>query len=82
MTSFCFDKMTILPATSKPSNGGNKMLTGLFIGTFTLSIAYNIYTLAITRSSVNYNESDAERVQLSSELTPFGTPFSFQYSTS
>lgn len=72
--------MTISLAISKPSNGGNKMLTGIFIGTFALSIAYNMYTFLITRPSVKFDQSAGERVQLSSELTPFGTRFPFQYS--
>ena len=59
--------------TPRPSFGGAKARTGLFIVAFALSVAHNMYTIIIGRFSTGAQESVAKAVQLSSEFTPFGT---------
>ena len=59
--------------TSRPFFEGARIRTGIFIVTFALSMALNIYTITVGRVSTGAQESVAKTVQLSSELTPFGT---------
>lgn len=58
--------------TRKFSFWGSNTLTPIFIVTFALSVACNIYTVTFFKPP---NVSNAVTAQLASELTPFGTHY-------